>query len=166
MSFGFSVSDIITLGEWALKLYHSCKESSQTIRILSGELKSLRAVLKESEKTLLVRPPSPDSGARLQEVLAPCRDVLNDSQELIDKFERPGAKRSKIRDGVNLCNEKISEMRDRITSSVTMDGLHCRTESGQLHSDAPAGKTTTKHRQSMFCRQNCLVENSQGARSD
>ena len=96
------------------------KESSQTIRILSGDLKSLRAVLKESEKALLVRPPSPDSGARLQEVLAPCRDVLNDSQKLIDKYERPGAKRSKIWIAVNLRNEKIPEIRARLTSSVTM----------------------------------------------
>ena len=75
-------------------------------------------MLKESEKVLLVPPPPPDSGA--ESVLAGCRDVLNDSQELIDKYERPGAKLSKIWIVVNLPKEKIPEIRARLTSSITM----------------------------------------------
>ena len=77
-------------------------------------------MLEESQQTLLVPPPPPDSEARLKVVLDGCSEVLYDLQKLIDKYERPGAKRSKIRDGVNLYNEKIFEIRARLTSNVAM----------------------------------------------
>ena len=96
------------------------KESAGSFRNISSEVLSLHAVLKESEETLLVPPPSPTSVARLRIVLEGCTHVLNDLQALVKKYESLGSKSKVTWDRMKWGTEDITEIRARLTSNVAL----------------------------------------------
>lgn len=96
------------------------KGSAESFRNISGEVLSLHAVLKESEETLLVPPPQPASEARLRVILQGCTNVLNDLQNLVNKYESLGSKSKVTWDRMRWCKEDVAEIRARLTSNVAL----------------------------------------------
>ncbi|PGH18843.1 hypothetical protein AJ79_00256 [Helicocarpus griseus UAMH5409] len=126
MSFGYSVTDIISLTTLSWKLYKTCKSAPASFASLSSEVLSLHAVLKEAEETLFPRkagPGAPALSASAQEnlrVIADgCHAVLMDLQSLIDRYEGLGRKPiswGRLKWGA----EDIAELRSRLASNVAM----------------------------------------------
>lgn len=96
------------------------KGSAESFRNISSEVLSLHAVLKESEETLLVPPPSPTREAHLRVVLEGCTSVLDDLQALVKKYEGFGSKSKVTWERMRWCKEDITEIRLRLTSNVAL----------------------------------------------
>ncbi|PGH33792.1 hypothetical protein GX50_03361 [[Emmonsia] crescens] len=138
MSFGYSVTDLISLTTLSWKLYKSCKSAPSSFASLSSEVLSLHAVLKEAEETLLPgsqshdgyatgnAPPgtpaalSPTAQENLRVIADGCNGVLVDLQSLIDRYESLGRKKSNAWGRVKWGAEDIAELRSRLASNVAM----------------------------------------------
>lgn len=105
---------------WIEANYKTGKGSVESFDNISGEVRSLHAVLKECQDTLLGPPPQPDSEESLQVILEGCTKVLNDLQALVDKYESLRSKSKVTLDRMKWCQEDIAEIRARLTSNVTL----------------------------------------------
>jgi hypothetical protein len=120
MSFGFSVGDFISLGQLAWQIYKSCKESPESFKNVSQEVLSLHAVLKEVEETLSGYPLSQSKEASLLTITRGCRDVLQDLQSLILKYESLGSKTKRTWDRLRWHSDDIAELRARLTWNTVL----------------------------------------------
>ncbi|KAH0541665.1 hypothetical protein FGG08_003896 [Glutinoglossum americanum] len=120
MSFGYSVSDFITLGSLAWNVYKACKAAPESFGNISLEILSLHAVLKEVEEIVFVRPLASERQASLKVVGDGCYSVLNDLQSLVQKYHSLGTQSKRTWDRVNWHAEDISELRSRLVVNVTL----------------------------------------------
>jgi hypothetical protein len=120
MSFGFGVSDFITVPAFAWKVYKSCKDSSEDFRNISSEVVSLHIVLKETAEYLSEQNLEPDTEAQLNSLGKGCRDVLNDLEGLLTKYDSLGTKSQRVWDRLTWGLEDISAVRERLTSNIAM----------------------------------------------
>ncbi|OJD14011.1 hypothetical protein AJ78_05601 [Emergomyces pasteurianus Ep9510] len=137
MSFGYSVTDLVSLTTLSWKLYKSCKSAPSSFASLSSEVLSLHAVLKEAEEILFPEGQSHDGCAtgksaaessslspsaqeNLRVVADGCNGVLVDLQSLIDRYESLGRKKSNTWGRVKWGAEDIAELRSRLSSNVAM----------------------------------------------
>jgi hypothetical protein len=120
MSFGFSVSDFVALGQLAWQIYKSCKESPKSFKNISQEVLSLHAVLKEVEEILSDHPLSQSKGASLATITRGCQDVLQDLQSLVRKYERLASKTKRTWDRLRWHSNDIAELRARLTSNIVL----------------------------------------------
>jgi hypothetical protein len=120
MSFGFSVGDFIAVGSLAWKVYKSCKDAPESFKNISLEVLSLHAVLKETEETLLGHPLPPSKVAGLATVTNGCKDVLQNLESLIVKYESLGSNSRRTWDRMRWHSDDITELRARLTSNVVL----------------------------------------------
>ena len=118
--FGFGVSDIVTVGNLAWRVYKSTKGAPESFQKIHVEVLSLHAVLKEAEETLFHVPLPPPRETRLKAVLGGCETVLRDLQNLVRKYESLSTKAKRMLDRIQWGNEDIVEIRSRVIANVTM----------------------------------------------
>ena len=90
MNIGCSFSDFIALGRLAWKVYKACKEAPKSFKNISQEVSSLHFVLKELEEILSEETLSVTRQARLNNIGGGCRAVLEDLQDILDKYQSFG----------------------------------------------------------------------------
>src|SRR5579862_6858515 len=120
MSFGYSVGDIIVLGQLAWKAYKSCKDAPESFQNISREVLSLHALIKEMEEILAAQTLSSSRQARLKTIGDGCCSVLEELQSLVDKYESLGTQSKRTWDRMKWgCND-IAELRSRLTSNTIL----------------------------------------------
>jgi N-terminal domain on NACHT_NTPase and P-loop NTPases len=119
MSFGYSVSDIVVLGQLAWKAYRSCKDAPESFRNISREVLSLHALLKEIEENIGTETLS-SSQAHLKTIGDGCRNVLEELQSLVDKYESLGTQSKRSWDRMKWGCTDIAELRSRLTSNTLL----------------------------------------------
>ncbi len=120
MSFGFSVSDFVTVPTFAWTVYKSCKESSDDFRNISTEVASLHVVLKETEECLAEHILDPDQERRLLVIGKGCNDVLKDLNKLLEKYESLGLQSQRTWDRMMWGLEDISKIRERLIANTNL----------------------------------------------
>lgn len=120
MSFGFSISDFVTVPAFAWKVYTSCKESSQSYKDLSGEVCSLHIVLREVEEYVSRYPLEGDGERRLLEVGKGCHDVLKDLEGVLERYESLGTHSQRTWDRMRWGLEDVSRIRERLISNTAL----------------------------------------------
>jgi hypothetical protein len=120
MSFGFSVSDFITVGQLAWDVYKSCRDAPDSFSNISLEVLSLHAVLKSVEENLVDQALSESRRANLETISSGCQKALHDLQALVDKYESLGTKSKRTFDRMGWGTNDIAELRARLTSNVVM----------------------------------------------
>ena len=117
---GFGVSDLMTVGNLAWRVYRSTKEAPESFQKIHVEVLSLHAILKEAEETLFVSPLPPARAIRLKDIRDGCENVLRDLQDLVRKYESLSTKAKRMLDRIQWGNEDIVEIRSRVIANVTM----------------------------------------------
>ncbi|KAI9774257.1 MAG: hypothetical protein M1840_004151 [Geoglossum simile] len=120
MSFGYSVGDIVLLGQLAWKAYRSCKDAPGSFKNISHEVLSLHALLKEIEENLSVETLSSARQARLEIIGDGCHSVLEELQSLVDKYESLGTQSKRTWDRMKWGSNDIAELRSRLTSNTLL----------------------------------------------
>lgn len=121
MSFGYSVSDLLSTTALAWKIYRICKFSSRDFNNISNEVLSLHIVLKEVQDSLTCQQLNQRQEAELESVRKGCTDVLKDLDKLLRKYGGLRTTRSlTVWDRVKWGMEDVKTMRDRLISNTTM----------------------------------------------
>jgi hypothetical protein len=120
MSFGYSISDFVVLGQLAWKAYRSCKDAPESFENISHEVLSLHVLLKEIEENLSAQTLTPTRQARLKTIGDGCRDVLEELQNLVDKYESLGTQSKRTWDRMKWASTNIAELRSRLTSNTLL----------------------------------------------
>ncbi|KAH0537212.1 hypothetical protein FGG08_005991, partial [Glutinoglossum americanum] len=109
MSFGYSVGDIVLLGQLAWKAYKSCKDAPESFKNISHEVLSLHALLKEIEENLSAQTLSLTRQARLKTIGDGCYNVLEELQSLIDKYKSLGTQSKRTWDRMKWGSTDIAD---------------------------------------------------------
>ena len=123
MSFGVSVGDVAALGHFARKTYRAykaCKDAPEGFKNITQEVLSLHVVLKELKKTHSDANLSADQQSRLRIVGDGCRAVLQDLQDLVDRYNSLGTKTKRTRDRLAWGSQNITDLRLRLISNTGM----------------------------------------------
>ncbi|MCJ1272199.1 hypothetical protein MMC22_012107 [Lobaria immixta] len=120
MSFGFSVGDFAALGHFAWKIYRACKDAPEGFKNIIQEVLSLHAVLRELEETHSDANLSAAQQSRLKIVGDGCRAVLQDLQDLVDRYNSLGTKTKRTWDRLAWGSENITELRSRLISNTIL----------------------------------------------
>ncbi|KAL9618016.1 MAG: hypothetical protein Q9160_007205 [Pyrenula sp. 1 TL-2023] len=118
MSFGYSVSDIITLGTLAWKTYKSCKEAPSSFAGITQETLSLHAVLREMEEALGECKLEQTQMARLRVICDGCNSVLEDLNELVRKYESLGTQSQRTWDRMNNAHDLQYRIKHLLTCLI------------------------------------------------
>ena len=120
MSSGLSVGDFATLGQLAWKIYKACKDAPEGFKNISQEVLSLHAVLKELEETYSDANLSAAQRSRLRTIEDGCRAVLEDLQDLVDRYHSLGTRTKRTWDRLAWGSENIAELRSRLVSNTVL----------------------------------------------
>ncbi|KAG9228931.1 hypothetical protein BJ875DRAFT_216445 [Amylocarpus encephaloides] len=120
MSFGFSVSDFISVATFAWNIYNSCKSSPGEFDNISNEVASLHIVLKNTADHIFQHGVDLSRDAELGRLKTGCRTVLEDIQKLLMRYDNLGAKKRNAWQRTRWALEDISGIRDRLTSNVAL----------------------------------------------
>ena len=118
MSFGYSVSDFVAVGQLSWKIYKACKDAPEGFKNIAQEVLSLHAVLKELEETYSDANLSAAQLSRLKVVGDGCRAVLEDLQDLVDRYHSLGTNTKRTLDRLTWGSENIAELRSRLISNT------------------------------------------------
>jgi hypothetical protein len=80
----------------------------------------LQAVLKEVEETLSGQPLAPSKEASLATITGGCKQVLQDLQSLVLKYESLGSNTKRTWDRLRWHADDIAELRARLTSNTVL----------------------------------------------
>ena len=133
MSFGFGVGDIITISGLAANVYTAYKDAPENYRNISDEVKSLQILIDKAAPYFESTTLQPNSRQEGQQALKGCKDVLEDLNSLIEKFNSSGSsKTSQVLKRVRLGTEDIGTLRARLISNtgllnafIQRSGSHC-----------------------------------------
>jgi hypothetical protein len=120
MSFGYSLTDFVTVVQLSWRVYKGCKDAPNSFGDIASEVLSLHAVLKEAEETIFVQKLSPERQNNLKNVADGCYRVLKDLQDLVDKYEKLGSNSKTTWDRMKWAAEDVTNLRFRLTSNVTL----------------------------------------------
>ncbi|MCJ1266071.1 hypothetical protein MMC22_005953 [Lobaria immixta] len=120
MGFGFSVGDVAALGQIAWKIYKACKDAPESFKNVSQEVLSLHAVLKELEETYSGVMLSAARQSRLKILGDGCREVLEDLQCVLDKYNSLGTKTKRTWARLGWGSKDIAELRSRLISNTVL----------------------------------------------
>ena len=133
MSFGCSISDVVGLGQLALKVVQSSRKACGEYDELTREVTALHAVLQRlgaeiSRPQSPINRPGDSSGKELQVIAKDCRKVLRVLDIILDKFNALGEEQrrgrklwQKIRFGNGEMND-LADLRSQVlfyTSAIT-----------------------------------------------
>jgi hypothetical protein len=121
MSFGYGVGDVIAVTTLAWNIYKMCKESPGVYKTISSETLSLHVVLRETDE-LIVEETARDAEAatRLNQISMGCKEVLDDLQGLLDKYNSLGTQAQRTWDRMEFGMEDIATIRSRLISHAGM----------------------------------------------
>jgi hypothetical protein len=120
MSFGYSIGDVVSLGQLAWKVYKSCKDAPESFKNVSQEALSLHALLMEVEENLSAQTLSSTRQARLKTIEDGCRNVLEELQSLVNKYESLGTQSKRTWDRMKWHHNDIAELRSRLSSNALL----------------------------------------------
>ena len=120
MSFGFGVSDFLTLGQFCWTIWKRCKDASEDFKNLSSEVASFHIVLKETEELLSKQTPSLEQEARLEVLKKGSENVLEDLDKLLVKYESLATTSQRTWDRMGFGNQDITALRSRLISQTTL----------------------------------------------
>jgi hypothetical protein len=118
MSFGYSVGDLIAIGNLAWTVYKSCKGAPESFNNISLEVLSLHAVLMEARETIFAQPLSPAKQERLKAVGDGCYHTLADLDSLCKKYRSLGTQSKRTWDRLEWGSEDITQLRARLISNT------------------------------------------------
>jgi hypothetical protein len=95
MSFGFSVSDFIAVGQIVLRLYNACQNAPREFQELSGELSSIHIVLfglaeQARDPTSLLLRRGADRGFEWTQIRNNLQSTLAELQDLVSRYQATG----------------------------------------------------------------------------
>jgi Fungal N-terminal domain of STAND proteins len=123
MSFGFSLSDVISLSALAWNCYKSCRDSSEQFQRISGEVGNLKAVLDETIEAVQDNQPlSRTREERLMRVMEECQQVLIDLEKLLNSYESMNTQTQRTWDRFRFGMEDVAGVRSRLISHTTTLG--------------------------------------------
>ena len=126
MSFGFSISDIISLVQLTTQAYRSWKNACGEYSEITGELNSLTIVLRriqaeaELSGSLLNR--KDEDHSDLVRITRNCRPVVVKLRDIVEKYEGLGKSRWRNWDRLRLGNRNLADLRGKLmlhTSSLS-----------------------------------------------
>ena len=117
MSFGFSISDFIAVGELALRVYRAYRDAPEQFAAISTEVGSLHLILKEVECTWKEQLPT-EKEREFEQIVNGCKSVLGDLEKLLRKYKTIGKKTRWTWDRLKWHQDDIVELRLRVISHV------------------------------------------------
>lgn len=120
MSFNYGVADVVALGRLAWKVYISCKHAPESFGNISSEVLSLHAVLREFEDNLTRHASSNSQQEGLRVIGEGCQNVLDDLQQLVNKYESLGTNTKRTWDRLRWNSGQIAELRSRLISNTVL----------------------------------------------
>ncbi|KAH3629536.1 hypothetical protein KXW27_002712 [Aspergillus fumigatus] len=126
-SFGFSTGDFIAVAQVAIRIRKRFNDAPNQFNSISHEVRSLTIILQDIEVALSGHKLSTQQQTDLVQILGSCRCVLEDLEKALDKYQvlesRDGNLGEKIKrtwKRVSFEPADVCELRDRITSNVTI----------------------------------------------
>lgn len=121
MSLGCSVGDIMAISGLAIKVYPAYNDASGAYRNSSNEVKSLHIIINKTVKHFESTTLSEGNRQEDQEVLEGCRNVPENLNALIIKYNSiASASISQIIWKIKLGTEDIATLRARLTLNITL----------------------------------------------
>ncbi|KAH0563216.1 hypothetical protein GP486_002218 [Trichoglossum hirsutum] len=122
MNVGFSIFDFAAIPAYAWKVYKACRNSSEEFKSVAAEVASLHVVLKETEEYVTERAASlgSDREAQLEALGKECREVLQDLEKLLLRYESLGTQTQRTWDRMRWCSEDVSAARQRLSTSTAL----------------------------------------------
>ena len=121
MSFGYGVSDFVTISTLATKVIKAYKDAPKEYKGVTEDLASLQVAINSAEKCFKINPL--DDGDRLdsETVLRGCQSVLEELNSLSEKYKSlDSMNRRLVFRRVKLATEDIATLRARLTSNVAL----------------------------------------------
>ena len=118
--FGYSVGDLIAVGQLVWNVYKRCKNAPESFYNITSELLSLHAVLKECEECFPQASEPSERRKRLSVIIGGCKEILEDLEAIVTKYESLGTQQKRTWDRMRWHSNDIGELRARITSHVSM----------------------------------------------
>ena len=154
MSFGYGV-DIMAISGLALKVYTAYKDAPEDYRNISDEVESLHIIIKKAAQHFESTTLSDNSRQEGQKVLKGCKNVLEDLDTLIEKYNSlASASTSQVLQRIKLGTEDIATLRARLTSNTTLlNGFIQRFDiltitMQYIHANTPGAVTRIKYKHS------------------
>ena len=120
MSFGFGVGDIIAISGLAVNVYTAYKDAPGDYRNISDEVKSLQILIDKAAPFFESTTLKSNSRQEGQQALKGCKDVLEDLNSLIEKYNSSGSasRTSQVLRRIRLGTEDIATLRARLISNT------------------------------------------------
>ncbi|KAM0794814.1 hypothetical protein BDR22DRAFT_781866, partial [Usnea florida] len=120
MSFGYSVGDVLAVGQLCWKVYKKCKDSPGNYAELATEVGALHNVVKETEELLSQQALSSKQEDKLLTCRQGCESVLKDLDGLLIKYETLGTNARWTFDRMGFGMQDMKDIRLRLISNVSM----------------------------------------------
>lgn len=117
---GLSVGDIFLISSLAWRVYRLCRDSSNEFKALSTEVASLHIVLKETEDQIQQNNVEKGYEARLLVIADGCKDVLEDLESFLSKYESLATKTQRTWDRLRWGSEDARKLRERLVSNTVL----------------------------------------------
>ena len=121
MNFGWGMGEFIAISGLAMKVYTAYKHAPNDYRHISNEVRSLQIIINKATRYFRSTALSDSDRQEGLEVLKGCRDILEDLNSLIEKYNRlvsanPG--HWQVLKWVKLGTEDITALRVRLNSNT------------------------------------------------
>lgn len=116
MSLGFSASDVLLCVQLAHKVWKGCRDAPADFRAVSTEVASLHLVLNEARET--AHDLSGSKGEDLRGLINGCNSVLEDLEELLQKYKSLGTQSRRTWDRLRWGKGPVKDIRQRLISST------------------------------------------------
>ncbi|KAI9892057.1 MAG: hypothetical protein M1814_001762 [Vezdaea aestivalis] len=124
MSLGLSASDFITVPRFAWKVYIALKTSSSNYRDLCNEVLTVHVVLKEIEEN--IENIDSDKSKRLAQLALHCKNVLEDIEEILIKYDSLGTQAQRAWDRMKFGMEDLPLIRSKLEQSInSLTAFNC-----------------------------------------
>jgi hypothetical protein len=121
MSFGYSVSDVLSVANTCWMVYKKCKGSSGEFKDVAVEVSCLHSVLKETEEVLSEENLSNQQQARLKPLKDGILDLLKELERRLEKYESLGTQSKRALDRIGWAMEGgVAELRQKLISQTTL----------------------------------------------
>ncbi|KAI9714125.1 MAG: hypothetical protein M1828_001215 [Chrysothrix sp. TS-e1954] len=120
MSFGFGVGDFLAVSELAWKIYKAVKEAPHAFQDIHQELQSFTFVLREVQENVTKRKLSPQQEERLGGILSGCQHVLEDLENLVERYQGLLGKSGLSLDRPKFAGQNVVALRMRLISNMNM----------------------------------------------
>lgn len=121
MSFGVSLTDVLTISTLAWKTYRTCKDSADEFKRISDEVSSLHLILRDTEDLLQETSNLNEARrSRLTTLLETSTNVLNDLNKQLSTYESFGTDTQRTWDRLRWGLQDVSEIRSKLICVSTM----------------------------------------------